>query len=215
MGKPFDAGYYRQVLYREIPNSPRNRRRLAEVLRHRVGGRLLEVGCAEGGFLSLAASHFDVEGIDVSAYAVRAVQERYGLRAAVADIEKDRLERGPYDVIVAFNVLEHLADPTAAVARLFDALKAGGLMIGSVPNNGGLMGRPATFIANRLDRTHRSTFPPAAWRARFEAAGFAPIRFFGELNLGRNRNLFIRRPAWKQAAFALVFVCEKPLPGLP
>ena len=207
---PFDAGYYRQILYREAANSQRNRRRLAEVLRCCSGGRLLEVGCAEGGFLSLAAAHFEVQGVDVSAYAVRAVQERYGFPARVADIERERLEGEACDVIVAFNVLEHLADPAAGIARLYESLKAGGLMIGSVPNNGGIVGRPATFIGNRLDRTHCSTFPPAAWRALFKARGFTSIRFFGELNLGRNRSLFIKNRAWKHLAFVLMFVCRKP-----
>jgi len=210
MGGPFDAGYYQQLLYREAPNSQRNRRRLAEVLRCCPGGRLLEVGCAEGGFLSLAAAHFEVQGVDVSAYAVRAVQERYGFPARVADIEKERLESDACDVIVAFNVLEHLADPASGIARLYESLKDGGLMIGSVPNNGGIVGRPATFIGNRLDRTHCSTFPPAAWQALFKAQGFTSIRFFGELNLGRNRSLYIKNRAWKHLALVLMFVCRKP-----
>jgi 2-polyprenyl-3-methyl-5-hydroxy-6-metoxy-1,4-benzoquinol methylase len=210
MSGPFDEGYYRQILYREAPNSQRNRRRLAEVLRCCSGGRLLEVGCAEGGFLSLAAARFEVQGVDLSAYAVRAVQEQYGFPARVADIEKERLEGEAYDVIVAFNVLEHLADPASGIARLYEALQDGGLMIGSVPNNGGIVGRTATFIGNRLDRTHCSTFPPAAWRALFKAQGFTSIRFFGEMNLGRNRSLFIKNRAWKHIALALMFVCRKP-----
>ena len=210
MSKRYDEGYYRQILYREAPDSPRNRRRLAEVAALRPeGGRLLEVGCAEGGFLSLAAARFDVTGIDASDYAVRSVRERYGLPAEVSDVENTPLPAAAFDVIVAFNVLEHLADPAASVGRLFAALKPGGAMIGSVPNNGGLVGRPAALMGRRLDRTHRSLFRPAAWRAIFAAAGFGSVRFFGELNLGRNRSVYIRRAAWKHFSIALVFVCEK------
>jgi len=210
MSGPFDERYYRQALYRERPNSPRNRRRVAEAIRLRpAGGRLLEVGCAEGGFLSLAAAHFDVQGIDASEYAVRSVRERYRLPVEVKDIETAALPASAFDVIAAFNVLEHLADPAPAVGRLFAALKPGGALIGSVPNIGGLVGRPAALIGNRLDRSHQSALPPSAWRGIFASAGFAPVRFFGELNLGRNRSIYIRRPAWKHLAIALVFVCEK------
>jgi 2-polyprenyl-3-methyl-5-hydroxy-6-metoxy-1,4-benzoquinol methylase len=210
MSGPFDERYYRKALYRERPNSPRNRRRLAEVVRLKPsGGRLLEVGCAEGGFLSLASAHFDVRGIDASEYAARAIRERFGLPAEAADIESAALPGGAFDVIVAFNVLEHLADPEAVVARLFDALKPGGVLIGSVPNAGGIVGRPAAFIGGRLDRSHRSVFPPLVWRRVFETAGFAPVRFFGELNFGRNRSVYLRRAAWRHLAIALVFVCEK------
>ena len=113
-------------------------------------------------------------------------------------------------MIVAFNVFEHLAEPAPAVGRLFAALKPGGALIGSVPNNGGLVGRPAAFIGNRLDRTHRSALPPGAWRGIFAAAGFAPIRFFGELNLGRNRSIYIRGRL-ETLSIALVFICEKKL----
>lgn len=210
MSGPFDERYYRKALYRERPDSPRNRRRIAEVVRLRPsGGRLLEVGCAEGGFLRLAAAHFDVQGIDSSEYAVRAVRERSGLPAEAGDIERAALPAAAFDAIVAFNVLEHLADPGAAVARLFDALKPEGVLIGSVPNARGIVGRPAAFIGSRLDRSHRAVFPPSAWRRIFTAAGFASVRFFGELNFGRNRSVYIRRPAWRHVAIALVFICEK------
>ncbi len=210
MGPSFDEKYFRKTLYREARNSRRNRRRLAEALRLRPGGgRLLEVGCGEGGFLDLAAAHFDVQGIDASEYAVRTVRERLGLPAETADIERAVLPAAAFDLIAAFNVLEHLADPASAAGNLFAALKPGGALIGSVPNTGGLVGRPAAFIGNRLDRTHRSALPSAAWRGIFAAAGFAPIRFFGELNFGRNRSVYIRGPAWKHLAIGLVFICEK------
>jgi len=210
MSGPFDERYYRKALYRERPNSSRNRRRLAEVVRLKPsGGRLLEVGCAEGGFLSLAAAHFDVRGIDASEYAARVVRERFGLPAEAGDIGSVALPAADFDAIVAFNLLEHLADPEAVAARLFGALKPGGVLIGSVPNAGGIVGRPAAFVGSRLDRSHRSVFRPEAWRRIFASAGFAPVRFFGELNFGRNRSVYIRRAAWRHLAIALVFVCEK------
>ena len=210
MSGPFDERYYRKTLYRELPNSPRNRRRLDEVVRLRPsGGRLLEIGSAEGGFLSLAAARFDVLGIDASEYAVRRARERYGLPVEVKNVEHDPLPGSVFDVIVAFNVLEHLSDPSTAIARLFDVLKPGGALIGSVPNAGGFVGRPAAFVGNRLDRSHRSVFRPEVWGRIFQAAGFTAIRFFGELNFGRNRSVYIRRSAWKHLAIGLMFICEK------
>ncbi len=210
MGDPFGEAYFKKPLYRETPDSQRNRLRLAEAVRLRPGGgRLLEVGCGEGGFLNLAASRFDVLGLDASEYAVRTVRDRYGLPAEAADLESAALPAASFDLIAAFNVLEHLSDPAGAVIRLYAALKPGGAFFGSVPNNGGFVGRPAALIGNRLDRSHRSALPPGAWRAVFAAAGFGSIRFFGELNVGRNRSVYVRGGAWRHLAIGLMFICEK------
>jgi 2-polyprenyl-3-methyl-5-hydroxy-6-metoxy-1,4-benzoquinol methylase len=75
-------------------------------------------------------------------------------------------ERGPFDVILCLDILEHLVDPWATVARLHQALVPGGHVVASIPNvrhyrvSGGL------FFGNRwqlqdagiLDRTHLRFF---------------------------------------------------------
>ena len=208
MPQSYDEKYFRKRLYREIPNSPRNQKRIREVLSYEPSGRLLEIGCAQGGFLEQAGQYFEVEGGDISEYAVRFLQDRMGPRVFSCDIEKDDLPAGAYDVIVAFNVLEHLKNPSAALARIRAGLKSGGLFFGSVPNNSGPVGRVATLVGNVLDRSHCSTWTPRRWTSAFAAAGFSSFELFGEINRGRNRCVYVKRSLWKYVAIGLVFACR-------
>ena len=43
------------------------------------------------------------------------------------------LERGSYDVVLAFNILHLLEDAREAVERVFELLKPGGLMVSETP----------------------------------------------------------------------------------
>ena len=208
MPQSYDEKYFKKRLYREMPDSPRNRKRIREVLRFESSGRLLEIGCAQGGFLEQAGRYYDIEGGDISEYAVGCLQARFGSRVFPCDIEKDDLRAGAYDVIVAFNVLEHLKNPPAALARIRSGLRPGGLFFGSVPNNGGPVGRVATLVGNVLDRSHCSTWTPRRWKSAFTAAGFSGVQLFGEINRGRNRGVYVRRPVWKFVAIGLIFACR-------
>ena len=121
---------------------------LREVLRFRRGGTLLEAGCGFGLFLREAAAHFDCVGCDASEYAVR--EARAHLPPAVplfcASLPGLELGRG-FDVVAAFDVIEHLAD----LPRVFDnadrLLRPGGLLVFTVPVYDGPLG----WLVDRLD----------------------------------------------------------------
>ncbi len=48
---------------------------MEEILAHKQSGRLLEIGFGQGDFLELAQGHFDVEGMDISKYAVKTIED--------------------------------------------------------------------------------------------------------------------------------------------
>jgi 2-polyprenyl-3-methyl-5-hydroxy-6-metoxy-1,4-benzoquinol methylase len=88
------------------------------------------------------------------------------------DLERsDALDRaiaaeGSFDTILALDVLEHLVDPWAMVARLDAALKPGGVLIGSIPNIRHFSVSMPLLLAGKwqleddglLDRTHLRFF---------------------------------------------------------
>ena len=78
-----------------------------------------------------------------------------------------------------------------------------------MPNNYGLVGGVVTRLSNYVDRTHISTFTPEVWRRLFQQAGFSRVDFFGEVTVGRNRALYVRRRFWPHVSFNLMFVCVK------
>jgi SAM-dependent methyltransferase len=198
---------YDETYYRAKPSgapSPRQRHRLRELLAYKSGGELLEVGFGRGELLELAQSHFGVSGIELSAYAVRRLRPRFGDRIRQGDIARDPLPAGQYDLIAAFNVLEHLSYPAQAIANLYQGLKAGGVLIGSVPNNSTPVGQLYTALTNLLDRTHCSTLPPARWRALLSAGGFDHIALYGEVMLGEWWCSYLRGPHWPYFSFNMI-----------
>src|SRR3989344_3108313 len=199
----YDKNYFETAFYKEAKNSQRNRNRLREILKHKNRGKLLEIGCGKGEFLKLAMEHFDVEGMDISEYAFSYLKGILGKRICKANIENADLNPGKYDVIAVFNLLEHLKDPRKVIKKLHKGLKKGGIVIGSVPNNFGLIGKMATSVMNFVDRTHCSVHPPGYWHSAFEEAGFKKIYFFGEVLKNRNSNMYVKNKFWKYLSFNL------------
>lgn len=95
---------------------------------------ILDIGCSSG-LLSddLRRSGFrNLKGIDVSPLAIANCAKR-GISAEVMDAGAPDLERGSYDLILASDVLEHIADDAAALAEWHSLLKPGGTLIAFVP----------------------------------------------------------------------------------
>jgi len=96
--------------------------------------RVLDVGCADGQFLALAASAgHTVTGVDFSPEDIEA-SRRQGFEAYVADLSKDNaLVAGNrrFDVITLFQVIEHLEAPDLVFEQLGRLAAPGAsLMIG-------------------------------------------------------------------------------------
>ena len=148
----YDRNYFETAFYREASDSQRNINRLKEILNYKKNGKLLEIGCGKGGFLKLATKYFDIEGMDISQYALNSSRKILGGHVYLGNIETTNLKSRDYDVIVVFNLLEHLKNPRAAIEKLHKGLKKGGIVIGSAPNNFGLIGKMATSLMNFVDR---------------------------------------------------------------
>ncbi len=207
--KHYGKSYYERFLSQPKLNSQRVRTHLRELMAYKPGGKLFEIGCGRGEFLTAAKEHFDVQGMDLSDYAARVAAERTGGRVRQGNIETAQLPSNRYDAIAAFNILEHLPQPGNVIQKVFDGLREEGVLIGSVPLNYAVLGSIHTMLTNIFDPTHVSTFPPKRWRSLFEQAGFRMVRFFGELTLGKNRHIYVREPLWPYLSFNLMFVCKK------
>jgi SAM-dependent methyltransferase len=96
---------------------------------YRSGGKLLELGCAYGFFLMEARRYFEVAGIELAA-AAAAHGRRAGLNVlqGVAD-EASLRQLGHADVIVLFDVIEHLPQPRETLALCRQYLNPGGIIV--------------------------------------------------------------------------------------
>ncbi|MFP4343170.1 MAG: class I SAM-dependent methyltransferase [Anaerolineales bacterium] len=207
--KHYDRHYFESILQRSTRNSKRNRNRL-QLIRCYVGqGCLLEIGCGKGNFLRVADEHFTIEGIDISSYVVKSITDLPADHIRRGDIERASLPERAYEVIAAFNVLEHLFDPPPVLEKIRQALREGGLFVGSVPYNGALIGRVHTAITNLLDQTHVSTYRASRWRRLFASAGFREIELFGEVMVGKNWSFYIQNRLWPCLSLNLMFMARK------
>ncbi len=98
-------------------------------------GRLLDVGCATGAFLSVARDRgWDGVGLEPHPEAARYARQRHGLFVLPLPLEAAPFRSGAFDVVTLWDVLEHLPDPRRALRELARLLRPGGLLVLSLPN---------------------------------------------------------------------------------
>ncbi len=110
------------------------RYRLDEIYRHQgsATGRLLDVGCACGGFLLEARRRgWDAIGQEVSVLFASVLHER-GI-SMVHDLKE--VEHGSVDTVTLWSVFEHVYEPGQLLEELRTKLRSGGLLCIAVPNS--------------------------------------------------------------------------------
>lgn len=94
----------------------------------------------------------------------------------VAGIEDAAFESGSLDAVTAWHVLEHVADPDAAVARIAGWLRPGGALLVGVPNLASLQARVGGARWYHLELpAHRTHFTPAGLAALLRRHGLEPV----------------------------------------
>ncbi|MGC9358256.1 MAG: class I SAM-dependent methyltransferase [Anaerolineae bacterium] len=111
-------------------------KRCQAVTRCKKEGRLLEVGCANGAFLDAMrrTGGWDVYGVDISEHAVRCARDQLGLNVFHGQLQDARFPNHFFDIVVLWDVLEHLPDPKSALLEIRRVLAPDGWLIFRVPN---------------------------------------------------------------------------------
>jgi SAM-dependent methyltransferase len=146
---------------------------LREIRRLRAGGTLLDAGCAFGRFLEDARRHFQCEGVDISAYALGVARQRLPEIPLYRDAVQTFAPGRTYDVITAFDMLEHVPDLDTALASLRRLLAPSGILALAVP----VYDTPAGWFFGLIDRdpTHVHRLSRWEWLSRLQQAGLRPV----------------------------------------
>jgi methionine biosynthesis protein MetW len=99
-------------------------------------GRVLDLGCAAGGLLSLLASRAGfMAGLELSASAAAAAAQ-VGNHVVTGALQDRGLpfEEDSFDLVVLADVLEHVTDPATALRRAAGWCRRDGFVLLSVPN---------------------------------------------------------------------------------
>lgn len=161
----------------ELPDADWRFRTGLEQLGGEPDSRLLDIGCGDGGFISMAARQgLDVYGLDLDERAVELVRTERGLDnvrcGAWTDLRAEDTWR-EFDAVTMFDVLEHLSQPLAAVSTAHALLKRGGRICITVPR---LDRFPRIFDAEAdVPPHHLTLWTPRALTALLEKAGFESV----------------------------------------
>ncbi len=106
-------------------------------------GRILDVGCASGRFLSVAvAAGWIARGIEPSRSLSRRAQEALGEGVVhPVTLEEIEIQRDSFDAVTLWDLLEHVADPLFCLRKCRTLLRPGGHVFANVPDLDSLQAR--------------------------------------------------------------------------
>jgi 2-polyprenyl-3-methyl-5-hydroxy-6-metoxy-1,4-benzoquinol methylase len=96
--------------------------------------RVLEIGCAEGEFLSALEGVEEAWGIEPSPAAEVARGRLHRVIRSTFDGAEPELPLEYFDVVVCNDVIEHMPDHDSFLLRIRKHIAPGGVIVGSVPN---------------------------------------------------------------------------------
>lgn len=144
-------------------------------------GRIVDLGCGEGGYLGNSAEGFIPYGVDISpvlAPIADALFRQAGGEAVCAPCDEGLLRFEPefFDAAILRSYLEHEHRPRAVLEALFARLRPGGVAVVKVPNFGSVNRRimGGSWCGFRFP-DHVNYFTPQTLRALAARTGFTTI----------------------------------------
>lgn len=97
-------------------------------------GSLLDVGCGSGWFLEVAKEVYSVKGVEYSDSIRQWLKRQMGIMSVktLGDLEED------FDIITAFDLIEHVPDPVGTLTKMGTLLKKDGVILIFTPNKDSL-----------------------------------------------------------------------------
>ena len=161
----YDKSYYYGAAYRDYDkqNPSYKLKYYARLMQHAVEGikqpRILDIGCAMGYVLRHLPSEWTRVGVDASEYAINEA------RKALPDAEFINALMPPsdrqFDLITAFDVIEHIIDYRAVLEQIDNILAPAGKIMFVVPVFDGPLG-PVVHMLD-YDVTHHNKWSRKQW----------------------------------------------------
>lgn len=137
-------------------------------------GSLMDVGCGPGVFLEVVSKdkNWQSYGLDLSSEAIKiAKQEK--LNARVATLTKISFGKKKFDVITAFQLIEHDRNPLSFFTTARAKLKDGGVLMITTPSAAGFLARVmGKSWFGYYNHEHLYFFTPKTLSSLAERAGF-------------------------------------------
>jgi SAM-dependent methyltransferase len=116
-------------------------RDLESIERWVARGTMVDLGCWTGSFCVASSQRgWRAVGVEPSKWGSERARQR-GASVIQAGLDEADLPPGRFDLVVLCDVLEHLADPGAALRRIRQLLRPGGVLFLTVPDAGSVLAR--------------------------------------------------------------------------
>jgi len=98
-------------------------------------GNILEIGCSSGYQLVEFKKHgaFDLRGVDIDHAAIEHARTKLHLNVLDRSVLEANLPASSFDLVLMFNVLEHLVNPVEVLAEVHRLLRPGGYLAIKTP----------------------------------------------------------------------------------
>jgi 2-polyprenyl-3-methyl-5-hydroxy-6-metoxy-1,4-benzoquinol methylase len=137
-------------------------------------GRLLEIGCSTGLFLSeIHKAGWEAHGVEPLEWACSRANEKNGLNVVNAYFQEAGYAEETFDAVVMLHVIEHIPNPAKALRELHKLIRPGGVLVMETPRYDTiwfklLKGRERSVIPGHLHYFTRSSLKEMALKAGFE-----------------------------------------------
>ncbi|OHB62660.1 MAG: hypothetical protein A2Y77_00360 [Planctomycetes bacterium RBG_13_62_9] len=180
------------------------------------GDKVLEIGCGIGTVVfELAKRGYDVVGTDISGVAIEYGRRKYeSIQLQVQPAEELAFEDKAFDVVLSFDLFEHIARIDRHVDEVHRVLKPGGHYLFQTPNKwSNAVFETLAHKTLQWRRVHPSLHTPGQLRRRLARHGFevrfvkmdpmneytrSKLKRFGPLAHLVERIDFTRLPLWLQ-----------------
>jgi 2-polyprenyl-3-methyl-5-hydroxy-6-metoxy-1,4-benzoquinol methylase len=170
--------YERYPLLVSVTETTRKRFReiLDQLEPYRQTNNMIDVGCGEGFFLEEAIKRgWNVYGTEYADLYIRLCEDK-GIRMRKGQLDPTQYPAGSFDVILSFEVIEHILHPVEEVRAFHRLLRKGGAVYLTTPNFNALsrrvLGKRWSIISFP---DHLSYYTTGTLRRLFEQHGFATI----------------------------------------
>lgn len=101
------------------------------------GGKILDVGAGLGFFVKFAGEieGWDSYGVEISKEGCNFAKEKLNLKKIFCGrLEETNFEKGSFDIITMWDVIEHLVEPKSILKKCYELLKENGILFLHTPN---------------------------------------------------------------------------------
>lgn len=158
--------------------------------------KILEIGCGTGSVVfELSRQGYDIAGTDISREAIAYGLEKHGdIRLQVQPAEALQFADETFDVVLSFDLFEHIAQVDRHVSEVFRVLRDGGYYLFQTPNK--YCNAIFATLSNRSlkwRRAHPSLHTPGQLRRRLSEHNFetrfVKMNTMNEFTIGKLRQL--------------------------